>query len=312
MVMRTSVMRFRHLIFLLLAGFLFPGSTGSNIFSQDPQTTIRAEVALVNIVFTAVDKNGQHISGLKQSDFEIFEDRELQTIEFFGESGKGSAVPLTIALLIDTSASVKDMLDFEKATAAEFFNEVLRPQKDLALIMQFDSEVNLVQDFTQDQKVLVRALESLKAANQTSLYDAVYLAAEEKLKRETGRKVIVVITDGDDISSKLKKEDAIEAAQKHDVVIYGIGVQSEITNFGVLKDFAKETGGAFFSAHAKLQDIQSAFQSIGREIEGQYSLGYVSTNKKKDGAFRTIDLRCKIRGVRLKVRKGYYAPKTSN
>jgi VWFA-related protein len=305
-------MQFKYWILFLLTGFMLPGSTGSNAFSQDPQTTIRAEVALVNIIFTAVDKNGQHISGLKQSDFEIFEDRELQTIEFFGESGKGSAVPLTIALLIDTSASVKDMLEFEKTTAAEFFTEVLRPQKDLALIIQFDSEVNLVQDFTQDQKVLVRALKSLKASNQTSLYDAVYLAAEEKLKGETGRKVIVVITDGDDISSKLKKEDAIEAAQKRDVVIYGIGVQSEITNFGVLKDFAKETGGAFFSARAKLSDIQSAFQSIGREIQGQYSLGYVSTNKKKNGAFRAIDLRCKAKGVHLKVRKGYYAPKASN
>jgi VWFA-related protein len=291
---------------------LFSGSSGPNALSQDSQTIIRAEVALVNVIFTAVDKNGQHISGLKKSDFEIFEDREPQTIEYFGESGKGSAVPLTIALLIDTSASVKDMLDFEKTTAAEFFNEILRPKSDLALIIEFNSEVNLVQDFTQDKQVLINALNGLKAASNTSLYDAVYLAAEEKLKKEIGRKIMVVITDGDDVSSKLKKEDAIEAAQKNDVVIYGIGVQSEGTNFGVLKNFAKETGGAFFSPRAKLSEMQSAFQSIGREIQGQYSLGYVSTNKKKNGAFRAIDLRCKVSGARLKVRKGYYAPKSSD
>jgi Ca-activated chloride channel homolog len=305
-------MRFKSLISLLFAGLLFSVSSGSNAISQDSQTTIRAEVALVNVIFTAVDRKGQHIKGLKQSDFEIFEDRELQTIEYFGESGKGSAVPLTIALLIDTSASVKDMLEVEKTTAAEFFNEILRPKNDLALIIEFNSEVNLVQDFTQNKKVLISALNSLKAANNTSLYDAVYLAAEEKLKKEIGRKVMVVITDGVDVSSKLKKEDAIEAAQKNDVVIYGIGVQSEETNFGVLKNFTKETGGAFFSPRARLSEIQSAFQSIGQEIQGQYSLGYVSTNKKRDGAFRAIDLRCKVNGARLKVRKGYYAPKSAN
>jgi VWFA-related protein len=171
--------------------------------------------------------------------------------------------------------------------------------------------VNLIQDFTQNQSDLLNALNHLEAGNSTSLYDAIYLAAEEKLKGETGRKVIVVITDGEDTSSKLRKEDAIEAAQKSDVLIYGIGVRSERfgSNFGVLKKFAEQTGGAFFSPHATLSEIQAAFRSIGEDLQGQYSLAYVSNNRKKDGTYRAIEIRCKVSNVRIRARKGYYAPK---
>jgi VWFA-related protein len=277
--------------------------------AQNPQATIRAEVALVNVVFTATDGRGIVVQGLKADDFQILEDGVPQKIEYFSSLGKDSEVPLTIALLIDTSGSVKDKLDFEKATAAEFFNKILRPNRDLALIIQFDSDVNLVQDYTQKQKDLVRALDSLKAGNSTALYDAVFLAADEKLKGEIGRKVMVVITDGADTSSKVKKEEAIEAAQKSDAIIYGVGVLDQESDFRILKKFAAETGGAFFSPHARFDEIQTAFRAIGEEIQGQYSLAYSSTNKKKDGTFRALDLRCKARGVRIRTRKGYYAPK---
>jgi Ca-activated chloride channel family protein len=297
-------------LFLVLLGSMIFGLPSSGITQQQPQTTIRAEVALVNVVFTAVDKKGHPVHGLKADDFLIFENRQPQKIEYFSSLGKGSEVPLTIALLIDTSGSIKNKLDFEKETAAEFFKEILRPNKDLAMIIQFDADVNLVQDFTQRQEDLLRALESLKAGNSTSLYDAIYLAAEEKLKEEVGRKVMVVITDGDDTSSKVSREEAIEAAQRDDVLIYGIGVRSEDFVPGVLKKFAEETGGAFFSPHAQLAEIQAAFRAIGEDIQGQYSLAYSSTNKKKDGTFRSIDLRCKKRGVRVRTRRGYYAPKS--
>lgn len=295
-------------ILVVFAGSISPAGT---IFCQEPQTTIRTEVALVDIVFTAIDRNGQPVRDLRAEDFQVFENNKAQKIEYFSYLGKGSNVPLTVALLIDTSGSVKDKLDYEKATAAEFFKGILRPNKDLALIIQFDSEVNLVQDFTQSQEALLNALDSLKAGNSTSLYDAIYLAAEEKLKDEVGRKVMVVITDGEDTSSKLRREDAIEAAQKSDVLIYGIGVRSEEfgSNFGVLKRFADETGGAFFSPHARLAEIQAAFRAIGEEIRDQYSMAYIPTDKKKDGSFRAIDIRCKVGGVRIRARKGYYAPK---
>lgn len=293
-----------------LAALLVSSLTSeTTALGQESQATIRSEVALVNVVFTALDKKERPAGGLKVDDFRVFEDGKPQRIEYFSPLGRESEVPLTIALLIDTSGSVQDKLDFEKTTAAEFFKEILRPNRDLALIIQFDSDVNLVQDFTQDQDALLGSLKGLRAGNSTALYDAVYLASEEKLKGEVGRKVIVVITDGEDTSSKVRREEAIKAAQKHDVLIYGIGVRGDGygANFRVLKKFAEETGGAFFSPRAELREIQSAFRAIGRDIQGQYSLAYSSTNKNKDGSYRSIQLRCTASGVRIRARKGYFA-----
>ncbi len=307
-------MRLRHVLMIApLLGLLDPRVLPAQSHDQNPQTTIRTEVALVNVVFSAVDHRGQPVRGLTADDFLVFEDKQPQKIEYFSDLSKGSDVPLTIALLIDTSGSVKNKLPFEKQTAAQFLKDVLRRNKDLALIIQFDSEVNLVQDFTEDPNRLIAALDTLEAGNSTALYDAIYLAVEDKLKNESGRKVIVVITDGDDTSSKLRKEEAIEIAQKNDVLIYGIGVRGEYgANFGVLKKFAEETGGSFFSPRAKFSEIQEAFKAIGQDLQGQYSLAYRSTNQKKDGGFRSIDLRCKSRDVRVRTRRGYYAPKAEN
>jgi VWFA-related protein len=281
------------------------------VCSQEPRTTIRTEVDIVDILFSAEYKNGKPAHGLKADDFEVFEDKRAQKIEYFSDLSKTKDVPLTIALLIDTSGSVKDKLDFEKATAAEFFKNVLRPEKDLALIIQFDSEVNLVQDFTQSQQALLKALSGLQAGNSTSLYDAIFLAADEKLKNEAGRKVMIVLTDGEDNSSKISERESIKTAQQNNVLIFGIGVRSEAfgTNFGVIKKFAEETGGLFFSPRAKFSEIQSAFKVIGEELGGQYSLGYTSSNRTRDGSYRRLEIRCKEKGVQIRARKGYYAPK---
>jgi len=282
--------------------------------AQIPQTTIRAEVPLVNIIFSALERDNRPVPGLTMDDFLVFEDRKPQKIEYFSQLTEGSEIPLTIALLIDTSGSVRTKLDDEKQTAAEFLRSILRKSKDEALIIQFDSEVRLVQDFTDDTERLVRALNSLEAGNSTSLYDAIYLAVEEKLKGEVGRKVIVAITDGDDTASKLKKEDAIEAAQRSDVLIYGIGVRSREfgANFGVLKRFAEETGGGFFSPQARMTEIQSAFKAIGEELKGQYSLAYTPENRANDGTFRAVEIRCKRKGIRVRARRGYYAPNSNS
>jgi len=277
---------------------------------QVPTPTIRAEVALVNVVFSAVDSRNRLVTGLKREDFLLSEDRQPQTIEYFSEIDEASEVPLTIALLIDTSGSVKAKLEYEKQTAAEFFRSVLRKDKDLALIIQFDSDVNLVQDFTGDVDRLVDAMDGLEAGNSTSLYDAIFLAVEDKLRGEAGRRVIVAVTDGEDTNSRISKKQAIESAQKNDVLIYGIGVRGEMgANFGVLKEFAEESGGSFFSPRANPEEIRAAFRSIGEELKGQYSLAYRSTNTRRDGAYRTIDLRCTQKGVRIRTRRGYYAPR---
>ncbi|MBP1594900.1 MAG: uncharacterized protein H6Q05_277 [Acidobacteria bacterium] len=278
--------------------------------AQRPQTTIRAEVALVNVIFTASGRDGKPVAGLNPGDFLVFEDGKPQQVLHFSDWTQGSEVPLTIALLIDTSGSVKNRLEYEKQTAAEFFRQVLRKNMDLALVIQFDSDVNLVQDFTDDQERLAAALETLRAGNSTSLYDAVFLAVEEKLKPETGRKVIVVITDGTDTSSRVAEKEAIEVAQRNDVLIYGIGVRGDYSaNFGVLKKFAEDTGGRFFSPSSNLEEIRDSFRAIGEDLKGQYSLAYQSSNQKKDGKFRKVELRCNVPGVRIRTRKGYYAPR---
>jgi Ca-activated chloride channel family protein len=300
-----------------LIGFMVFLSLGCTPWAraQDPptpQTTIRAEVSLVNVIFTAVDKKKRAVPGLKKENFLIYEDKKPQEILYFSEMTETSEVPLTIALLIDTSGSVKTKLDYEKETAAEFFRTVLRPDRDLAMIIQFDSEINLVQDFTSDLDRLIGALGTLRAGNSTSLYDAIYVAVEDKLKYEVGRKVMVVITDGTDTASKLPKEAALETAQRHDVLIYGIGVRGDMgSSFKQLKKFAEETGGNFFSPRAKFKEIQAAFQSIGEELKGQYSLAYRSTNRTRDGKFRALRLRCTKRGVKIRTRKGYYAPRAA-
>jgi Ca-activated chloride channel homolog len=277
--------------------------------ASEPQATIRAEVALVNVVFTVTDRAGKAVTGLTVDDFLVFEDRRPQKIEYYSEFAEASEVPLTIGLLMDTSGSVKRKLEYEKHAAAEFFDSVLRRNKDLGMLMRFDSEVQLVQDFTEDPDRLIAALDDLKAGNSTALYDAIWLAVEQ-LKREVGRRVIVVITDGDDTSSRVRKEEAIEAAQMADVLIYGIGVRGDFgANFSVLKKFAEETGGAFFSPKARQSEIETTFRTIGQDLKNQYSLAYVSTNAKKDGTFRAIDIKPKKPGLRVRTRRGYYAPR---
>ena len=287
--------------------------TGSVATAQTPPATIRTEVSLVNVIFSVLDRTSRPITGLSREDFLVFEDRKPQKIEYFSRLNEGSELPLTIALLIDTSGSVRSKLEYEKLTAAEFLRTVMRRNQDQALVIQFDSDVRLIQDYTDDPEILVRALETLEAGNSTSLYDAIYLAVEERLKGEAGRKIIVAITDGDDTSSKLSKEQAIEAAQRSDVLIYGIGVRSPEfgSNFGVLKKFAEETGGGFFSPRARMAEIQTAFKAISEDLKGQYSLAYTPDNKNKDGRFRSIEVRCKIGGVRVRSRKGYYAPRAT-
>ena len=307
--MRTAI-----LIFFVFSVCAFRIAADDDGRVQKSQTIIRTGVSIVNVVFTAKDRKGKHVEGLTADDFLIFEDRVPQKIEYFSEpdkNGKGADTPLTIVFLIDTSASVKDKLRYEKATAAEFFRTILRPNKDLVAIIQFDNDVNLVQDFTQNQNDLINALDSLTIGSSTALYDAIYLAAEEKLKNEVGRRVIVVITDGEDMTSRVRKEEAIEVAQRSDVIIYGIGVRGTgySANFGVLKEFSDETGGMFFSPLAGLNEIQKAFDSIRDELQDQYSLAYRSSNIQKDGKYRSIDLRCKKSGVRIRARKGYFAPR---
>ena len=275
----------------------------------DATPVIKARVEDVNILATVRDKKGRYVRDLSADDFDVYEDGVKQRIQFFNyESGQDSQ-PLTIALAIDTSGSVKEKLQFEQLAATDFLQKTMRPNKDMAAVMMFDSELSLVQDFTFDLETLSEAILDIRAGGATKLYDAIYAVTEDLLAREVGRRVLVVLSDGADTQSSVTDKDAIRAAQRHDVLIYGIGVRTRggDSDFGKLEDFAKATGGLFFKSKSDLRRLQEAFAQINQEIKNQFSLGYVSTNQARDGGFREVEVRLKRRGLKVTHRKGYYA-----
>jgi Ca-activated chloride channel family protein len=218
---------------------------------------------------------------------------------------------MTVVLLMDTSGSVKDKLAFEQEAANEFLRQTLRKNRDLAAIVQFDSEVSLIQDFTYDYAVLENAILSIRAGGSTKLYDAIWVSVNELLRHEVGRRMLVILSDGSDTQSLTRDNEALKIAQEHDVVIYGIGVRSGRfdSDFGKLEKFAEGTGGLFFNSKVDLQKLREAFLRINRGIKNQYALGYVSANPRRDGSFREIKVRMKRSGLNVTHRKGYYAPR---
>jgi len=271
----------------------------------------RTSVDVVNVAVTA-QRGSQFVTDLTRDDFEVYEDGVRQEIQYFALEQGDDAQPLSMVLLIDTSGSVKEKLLLEQQAAEIFLEETLRPQKDLAAVIQFDSDINLVQDFTNTIPLLVNSIGSIRAGGATKLYDAIWLSATDMLSQQIGRRLIVVLSDGDDTQSALTDDEAIQAAQRADVVIFGIGVKTGPSNFGKLKEFARETGGAFFDSKARLDELRSAFARINRSIKSQYSIGYVSNNPARDGQFREIEVKAKKSGLKLNYRKGYYAPDSAS
>jgi VWFA-related protein len=293
---------------------------------QESQDTLKVEVALVNVQVSVVDRRGRFVPDMKKEDLLIEEDGRRQEIRNFARENE---LPLTLAMLIDTSPSVRPVFDEEKKTAEGFLESILR-MKDLALVMGFDREVTLVQDYTDSPRQLIRAIDDLKIGGGTSVYDAVYLACKEKLADEAGRKAIILISDGEDTTSKLKLNEALIAAHRSDAVIYGIfnaATRSFVSgpygrrgggvviggggDIGTLKKFSDETGGTTFSL-TRDNSFQRIFDQIAEELRSQYSLGYVSTNTAKDGKYRQIKVVARGSGYTVKARKGYYAAKSTD
>ncbi len=277
---------------------------------EEETPVIRASVDVVNVLCTVRDRQQNYVIDLKQENFEIIEDGVRQKVQFFSNETGEDAQPLTVVLLIDTSGSVKDKLGFLQEAASEFLSQTLRKNKDLAAVVQFDSEVSLIQDFTYDYSVLEDAILSIRAGGSTKLYDAIWVSVNELLRHEVGRRMLVILSDGADTQSMTRDNEALKVAQEQDVVIYGIGVRSRRfdSDFGKLKKFAEGTGGLFFNSNVDLQKIREAFRRINRGIKNQYALGYVSTNPRRDGSFREIKVRMKRSGLNVTHRKGYYAP----
>ena len=276
------------------------------------QTEIRVEVEAVNLFVTVTDKDGHFITDLDRDRFEVYEDGKLQVItNFLRESN----VPLRLGLLIDTSASVRLKLDFEKRAAINFIRSVMR-RNDRMLLVEFDEGVSLRHDFTGKPTAIIKEIERLRAGGGTAIWDAIYLTSTEKMIERDARKSIIIVSDGRDLNSRRSVKEAIEMTQASEVTVYAIGTSrfgatQERKGEKTLENLASETGGrAFFPYSAEL--LESAFDQINKELRSQYSLTYTPKNKRTDGNFRKIKVKIKDgKNYRLRHRKGYYAPEKS-
>jgi VWFA-related protein len=288
-----------------------PAQKPANVEPSD--TRIILEVNRVNMLFTVTDKKGKFITDLGKEDFQVTENKKPQTIqEFTAESD----LPLRIAILIDTSNSIRDRFRFEQQAAVDFITSVIRPRQDKAMVVSFDSSAELVSDLIDDPEKLAAAVRSLRPGGGTALYDALYFACRDKLQqdqpRHKFRRAVIVVSDGDDNQSRVSRDQALEMAQKADAVIYCISTNiSRIEADGdkVLKYLAAETGGqAFFPF--KAEDLAQSFENIANELRHQYNIFYRPEPLKTDGLYHTVDLKVKGRkDLIVRARKGYYAPK---
>ncbi len=290
---------------------------------QRPEQPIRVQVALVNMFATVRDAHKRIIPDLTKDDFRVYEDNQEQKLAFFTHE---TSLPITLGLLIDTSGSEMRMLPAEQEAASRFLQRVLR-KEDLAMVISFDLDVDLLSDFTSDPAKLERAIQrarinapSTPASVQgplpqrgpkgTNFYDAVYLACREKLSSETGRKALVILTDAVDNGSKVRLEEALEAAQRTDTVIHILLVYDPMygANAGAAKKLAEETGGRMIEVRSE-KKLLEAFDEISEELRTQYTLGYYPTNGARDGRFRKIKIETTRKDTHVLARKGYYAPK---
>ena len=308
---------------LVLAGLLV---------AQD--ATIKVDVDVVSILASVRDKKGALIPNLQKEDFTVVEDGKPQPIKYFT---KETDLPLTIGLLVDVGGSQRNLIEVERNAASEFFRDVLR-KKDLAFLISFGEETELLQDYTGSGRLLTEGLGQLRPSSGVSgihpgpvptaggprgtvLYDAIYLAANEKLKSEVGRKVIVVITDGVDQGSRLTRNQAIEAAQKADAVIYSIYYTDPSAyggGFGInlgggagegeLRKMSDETGGRVFKVDRR-HTLEQVFKELQDEMRSQYSIAYTPINDVKDGSYRRLEIRMSNKDLKAQARKGYYAVK---
>jgi VWFA-related protein len=302
---------------------------------DQPVATLKVNVQVVTLYFNVKDKRGALIPNLKKEDFQVSEDGKPQTIKYFAAE---SNQPLTLGLLIDTSGSQTRVLPMEQEVGAAFLRDVLTP-KDLAFLINFDISVNLLQDYTSDAVRLRHALErteindgggsgagGIAGAGQgtipvsrpkgTLLYDAVYLASREKLQKETGRKALVLLTDGGDQGSDETLANAVEAAQRSEVIVYVIMIADRGFNSmylgsgaGAMHKLAEQTGGRVIDVGNNPKKLRDAFDQIGAELRSQYMVGYTPANTVMDGKYRKLELKTVSPDLRVQARKGYFAPK---
>jgi VWFA-related protein len=298
--------------------------------SQQPTETLKVNVNVVQLFFNVKDKHGALIPNLTKDDFQISEDSTPQTVKYFTAE---TNLPLTLGIMIDASGSQRNVIDMEKEVGGSFLKQILT-DKDEAFVISFDITVDLLQDFTRDVHRLQSALNKATVnvdfssggipgmgggpvpqhnSPGTLLYDAVYLSAHDMLAKETGRKAMILLTDGQDEGSRLKIQDAIEAAQKADSIVYvllcadrgfygGFGYSGE----GEMRKLTEQTGGRVINVGNKFDKLRDAFDQIAAELRSQYNIGYTPSNTKLDGGYRKLDIKNK-QNYKIQARAGYYA-----
>jgi len=295
--------------------------------NQDEQV-LKLGTQLVTVPFNVNDKKNRYINDLSKDDIEVLEDNKAQQVFSFERQ---TDLPITIAMLIDISGSQEWTLPEEVAAGKTFFRRVLRPKKDLAAVVTFEHDSTLVQDLTSDIDKLFRALDECRIPAQsvtmrrggtppinnsgvgsTAMFDSIYSVSSDLLRREAGRRVIILVTDGADTSSSVKMREAIERTWRSEIIVYSIGIGGPMgVDSGTLKKIASETGGrAFFPRNE--EDLDKAYAQIDEDLRSQYILAYTPANSAKDGSFRTIQVKVKNHSdLTVRHRRGYFAPKES-
>ncbi len=330
-------MKYTNLIFCFLALFLATLAGTSQLLAQsgyvsgsptlnasnsatdyrndEPQTsmiTLHSRVNEVNVLFIATDKHGKFVRDLSQSDFRILDDHKPpQAILNFRRE---TDLPLHMGLLIDVSGSVDSRFDFEQTAATSFLQHTVRAGFDKAFVMGFNSHSQLAQDFSDNTAVLAKGIHNLHNGGGTALYDAVYRACKDKLLKDRPdrpvRKAIIVVSDGEDNQSEVTKAQAIEMAQRAEVIIYAISTDDSglvMRGDRVLQQLAEATGGrAFFPF--KMKDITHSFAAIEDELRSQYVVSYKPADFDADGRYRSIEISSLKKDTQVRARKGYFAP----
>src|SRR3984885_10603178 len=286
---------------------------GTTTADDDSLTTIRHTVNEVNVVFTVTDKHGHYVRDLKKEDFKVVDDNKpaSEVRSFHAEAN----LPLEVGLLVDASNSVRDRFKFEQQAAVEFLNQTIRPKYDQAFVVGFDVTPEVTQDFTDNTEMLSIGVRSLRPGGGTAMYDALYFACRDKLLKAQHvgpvRRAIILLTDGEDNQSHVKREEALEMGQRADVIVYTISTNlSGAGHHGdkVLERIADATGGRAYVPF-QITEVANAFAAIQEELRSQYAISYKPADFISDGRYRTVEILAEgQKGLRVRSRRGYYAP----
>jgi VWFA-related protein len=281
--------------------------------AEESILTIHKRVDEVNVLFIATDRHGKFVRNLNQNDFSFYDDHKpVQSILNFRRE---TDLPIELGLLIDVSGSVQSRFGFEKEAATGFLQHIIRPGFDKAFVVGFNKQSRLTQDFTDNLTALSAGVQRLNASGGTALYDAIYKACKEKLLNEHSdhpiRKAIVVLSDGEDNQSQYTRGQAIEMAQRAEVLIYAISTDDSgliLRGDKVLEDLASATGGRAFYPF-KMKDITHSFAAIEDELRSQYAVSYKPSDFDADGRYRSIEITALKKDLQVRARRGYYAPR---